>query len=607
MPERKQTTTDLRERVAKLQSADEERRKAEEALRVSESFSSSLLLNSPNPIVVINPDTSIRYINPALVELTGFSADEVVGVSAPYPWWPEDRRDEIAMRLEEAMETGVRNVEAPFVRKDGGTFWVEMSVSPIMSGDDPKYYVSSWVDITRHKRFEEELAGERALLRTLIDNLPDLIYVKDAESRFITGNTAVAHLMGGMRPEDLVGKADADFYPRELASKFRADEEAVMRSGEPLINRIENVIGADGETRWFSTSKVPVRDGDGKVTGIVGVGRDITERKDAEDALAAERLLLRTLIDNLPDRIYVKDTEGRFITANKACAQLMGVESPLELVGKTDLEFHPGELAGKYRADEEELMRAGRPMIGREEEVLGPGGEVRWLSTTQVPLRNADGEVIGLVGLGRDITEQKVLEEALKETNAELKLKTMTDALTGAFSRRFLEHDLPILYDAYARSGGPIAVAMFDLDNLKKINDTHGHDVGDEALRTFVATAQQHLRRKTDMLIRYGGDEFMLVFFAIGRAGPEAPPADVTAEEYCNMLLDKMREVDIPVSTPGAEPVRLTFSAGVAGLEGREPLDAIIKRADEALYVAKSSGRNRVVRYTPDVKGDPGP
>ena len=164
MPERKKTTTDLRERVAKLQSADEERRKAEEALRVSESFSSSLLANSPNPIVVINPDTSIRYINPALVELTGFSADEVVGVSAPYPWWPEDRRDEIAMRLEEAMETGVRNVEAPFVRKDGGTFWVEMSVSPIMSGDDPKYYVSSWVDITRHKRFEEELAGYRGRL-----------------------------------------------------------------------------------------------------------------------------------------------------------------------------------------------------------------------------------------------------------------------------------------------------------------------------------------------------------------------------------------------------------------------------------------------------------
>jgi len=182
----------------------------------------------------------------------------------------------------------------------------------------------------------------------------------------------------------------------------------------------------------------------------------------------------------------------------------------------------------------------------------------------------------------------------------------MTDALTGAFSRRFLEHDLPILYDAYARSGGPIAVAMFDLDDLKQINDTHGHDVGDEALRTFVATAKQQLRRKTDMLIRYGGDEFMLVFFAIGRAGREAPPADVTAEEYCSTLLETMREMDVPTSKPDGKPLRLTFSAGVAGLEGREPLDAIIKRADEALYVAKSSGRNRVVRHTPDMKGDHG-
>jgi len=180
------------------------------------------------------------------------------------------------------------------------------------------------------------------------------------------------------------------------------------------------VIGADGETRWFSTSKVPLHDGDGNVTGIVGVGRDITERKDAEDALTAERLLLRTLIDNLPDRIYVKDTEGRFITANNACARLMGAESPLELVGKTDFEFHPEELAKGYRADEEELMRSGRPMIGREEKARGPGGETRWLSTTKAPLRNGNGDVIGLVGMGRDITERKELEEALKETNAEL-------------------------------------------------------------------------------------------------------------------------------------------------------------------------------------------
>ncbi|MHC5056418.1 MAG: sensor domain-containing diguanylate cyclase [Planctomycetota bacterium] len=602
---RKKTTTDLRERLARLQAADEERRKAVEALRASEDFSASLLANSPNPIAVINLDTSIRYVNPALVELTGFAADDVVGTKAPYPWWPEDKRDEIGRNLERAMETGVRNVEVPFAKKDGEPFWVEVSFSPIMSGGEPRCYVSSWVDITGHKRFEERLAGERALLRTLIDNLPDLIYVKDAESRFITGNIAVARLMGGAEPEDLVGKTDADFYPGELASKFRADEESVMRSGEPLISRIETAIGADGRTRWFSTTKVPLCDGDGNVTGIVGVGRDITEHKRAEDALAAERAVLRTLIDNLPDRIYVKDTESRFITANKACARLMGVESHLELVGKTDLEFHPEELAKKYRADEEEVIRTGRAMIGEEEEVRGPGGETRWLSTTKVPLRDASGEVIGLVGMGRDITERRELEEALKEMNAELELQARTDALTGALSRRFLEHDLPILYDAYARSGGPIAVAMFDLDYLKQINDAHGHDVGDEALRTFVATAQQQLRRKTDMLIRYGGDEFMLVFFAIGRAGREAPPADVTAEEYCTALLETMRGADIPGSKPGGGPVRLTFSAGVAGREGREPLDAIIKRADEALYVAKSGGRDRVVRYAPGMKGEP--
>jgi PAS domain S-box-containing protein len=137
-------------------------------------------------------------------------------------------------------------------------------------------------DVTQHKQAEETLARERSMLRTLIDNLPDVIYVKDTESRFLVANIAEAHLLGAATPEELLGKSDADYFPAELASKYRADELVILQSGQPLLNYEERTIDPAGNPKWLINSKVPVRDSQGKVIGLVGMGRDITERKQAE-------------------------------------------------------------------------------------------------------------------------------------------------------------------------------------------------------------------------------------------------------------------------------------------------------------------------------------
>jgi two-component system cell cycle sensor histidine kinase/response regulator CckA len=136
------------------------------------------------------------------------------------------------------------------------------------------------------KRAEEALAEERNLLRTVIDNLPDLIYAKDTESRLVIGNIAVARLMGATTPDEVLGKTDFDFYPQELAAQYYADEQRIIRSGQPLVSgeepRIDQVTGKKG---WLSTTKVPLRDSLGKIVGLVGIGRDITERKQLEAQL----------------------------------------------------------------------------------------------------------------------------------------------------------------------------------------------------------------------------------------------------------------------------------------------------------------------------------
>ncbi len=135
------------------------------------------------------------------------------------------------------------------------------------------------------RKLYEMLAQERDLLRTLIDNMPDFIYVKDAASRFLIANVAVAQVMGAKTPADLLGKTDHDFYPPELADRYLADEREVLTRGEPLIGREEPVRDAAGNLRWISTTKVPLRDEEGKVIGLVGIGRDITDKKKAEAAL----------------------------------------------------------------------------------------------------------------------------------------------------------------------------------------------------------------------------------------------------------------------------------------------------------------------------------
>ncbi|MGA8234568.1 MAG: response regulator, partial [Candidatus Acidiferrales bacterium] len=145
--------------------------------------------------------------------------------------------------------------------------------------------VWSFRDVTERKRAEETLSGERRLLRTLIDNMPDYIYVKDRGSRFVLANRAVAGLVGVQNPNDLLGKTDYDYFPQDFAAVFFSDEQAIIQSGQPMVNREERAVDAEGNAKWLLTSKVPWRDPHGQTIGIIGIGRDITQHKRAGDVL----------------------------------------------------------------------------------------------------------------------------------------------------------------------------------------------------------------------------------------------------------------------------------------------------------------------------------
>jgi PAS domain S-box-containing protein len=265
-------------------------------------------------------------------------------------------------------------------------------------------------DLTAQKKMEVALTKERNLFRTLIDHIPDVIYVKDTACRKTISNKEDVRLMGGHSESEVLGKTDFDFYHADAAAKFFATDQSVIQTGRPVLNNEECIKDQDGNNRWLLTSKLPLRDEHGTIIGLVGVGRDITQQKKAQEVLQLERNLLRTLIDNLPDYIYVKDAQGRFVVANMAVAHQLGVALPGDLIGKSDFDFFPRELAERYLADEQAiLLQSVQGIYSHEGPTIDASKEEknRWVSTTKVTLHDAQGNIVGFVGLGRDITEKK--------------------------------------------------------------------------------------------------------------------------------------------------------------------------------------------------------
>jgi PAS domain S-box-containing protein len=318
-------------------------------------------------------------------------------------------------------EGRVTDFECSILNKKGE---VRICITSLRLYRDTGILEGSIQDITERKQAEEALANERNLLRSLIDHVPVYIYVKDTQGRFLTANPALARLMASATPDELLGKTDFDFYPQELAAKYHADEQAIFQSGQSVLELEELIVDTAGNERWVSTTKVALRDAQGKIIGLVGMSRDITERKRAEEAVAKQHNLLLTLINNIPDVIYAKDNEGRKIISNTADWQASGGKGMEDVLGKTDFDSYPAELATQFWIDDKLVLDSGEPIINREEPGRDSQGNLKWILTTKVPLRDVNSQVVvGLVGIGHDITKRKQAEAELHDS--EIRYRTL--------------------------------------------------------------------------------------------------------------------------------------------------------------------------------------
>jgi two-component system sensor histidine kinase/response regulator len=301
--------------------------------------------------------------------------------------------------------------------------------------EDP-FLLVSVIDNTERKGVERMAEEERNLLLTLINNIPDIFFLKDRAGRFRLVNSAFVELIGAAGPDELVGKSDLDVFPRAIAEAYRADDRLLMESSQRGIEREEKTQSARGEPRWLLTTKVPLVENDGSVTGILGIGRDITAKKRAEEALVRERALLSVLMENIPDRIYFKDGQSRFILMNRSHAKVFGLKDPGEAIGKTDLDYFTRESARVKYDDEQRIMLTGHPIVDLEERETWADRPDTWVSTTKMPLRDEAGNIIGTFGISRDITERRHVEE--RNIRLAALVESSTDAIVGLDLQRIV-------------------------------------------------------------------------------------------------------------------------------------------------------------------------
>jgi diguanylate cyclase (GGDEF)-like protein/PAS domain S-box-containing protein len=430
------------------------------------------------------------------------------------------------------------------------------------------------------------LSAERDLLTAALAETPDLHYIKDRQSRFAAVNNSVARFHGFDRPEDMVGKTDFDIVTSDQAQVWFASEQAIMAEDAQLLDVEEMFADEDGREHWFSTSKVPLHDADGRVIGLAGVTRDVTADKRLRRELVENRDTLSYALTEMSDGLAMFDADGRLAFCNEQYRAYFPFTGHLRQPGVHLRDIllavvMTGEQITAPQRDADawiETILANLQIESEEEINLSDG---RWLQVRTRPTSAGHSMVVVT-----DVTRLKLAELTLHTTTNQLKHLVVTDGLTELLNRRAFDEALEVEIRRSARAREPLSLLMVDVDHFKFYNDQYGHLAGDECLRAVSQYLKASLKRPADLAARYGGEEFAAIL----------PSTD---EEGAYMVAEGFRRALAEARLPHGASERgyVTASVGVATYMPdnlyRDALE-LVRTADEALYSAKAAGRDRV-------------
>ncbi|MEI8084725.1 MAG: PAS domain S-box protein [Paludibacter sp.] len=417
-----------------------EKYESEESQKISDKRYSDLLNHLEAGVVVHGPDTAIFSSNPRASELLGLTEMQMFGKMAMHPDWKFLAPNSSHLALEDYPVNLIARTKKPIIDYVIGInrpvtndlVWVMVNGFPMLNPTgEISEIIISFIDITQRTITDEALIKSREDFKELYDNAPIGYHELDNEGRIIRINQTELKMLGYTENE-VLGQYGWEFLEdKELSqNRIQGKLDGTINHGDSVERQF---LRKDGTKLIFLSNDKILKDQNDIIIGIRTTVQDITKRKYAEEALENEKHLLRTLIDNMPDAIYTKDLESRKTLANKADVKNLGANLELEVLGKTDFDIFPKKMAEGFFDDDQSVLKKGEPILNREEYLMDDNGEKRWLLTSKLPLFNNNHQVIGLVGIGRDITIRRKAELALRKSESFLK-ETQMIAKVGSYS-----------------------------------------------------------------------------------------------------------------------------------------------------------------------------
>lgn len=421
------------------------------------------------------------------------------------------------------------------------------------------------------------LLAELHALRTALESTGAYIFSKDLQGRYTYVSDKGAALVGHPVHE-VIGQTDQAFYPPDMYQAVRQMDMQVMQDGQVLTVEERNRLGPSAEERTFKSFKVPMRDANGSIIGLCGIATEITAERELEASLDEQRQLLDTVLNNVDACIYMKTRERRYLYVNRKTAELYG-RAAEDIIGKHESEVMGVSMDNATRDLDEKTFATQTKQAGEETVQLRDGGEAYYWSI-KVPLGHL-GKPDQLIGFSTDITELRLLRQDLER-------QAYFDGLTGVSTRRHFFAEAKRIMAEAQRYAQPLSLIAVDLDYFKNINDSYGHAAGDAVLECFANYCKSTIR-EADLMGRIGGEEFAILL-------PNTASSE--AAQLAERLRKGISQLAVSVADV-SEPLRFTASFGVVGRLASKSADAqdiqaMIQRADQALYQAKDSGRNRV-------------
>lgn len=496
---------------------------------------------------------------------------------------PDDREQVVALYRSVSEHGSPRALEYRALAADGRVVWVRNAVRAVWDGRGRVQRLRGlMLDVTEQKQAEAERRDFSEKMRVLMEAMPDAVYFKDGSGRWLLVNSAGLRLFE-LEGVPYQGKTEHElaevrpFYREALLGCVQTDERA-WQQGTTSVNE-ESVRRPDGTTVTLETIKVPLFHADGSRKGLVVVGRDITERKKAEET----RRQLAAILEATTDLVATTDVQGRVLYLNTAGRRMLGIP-PDDDVSRLHLRDIHSRWAREVIMDLGVRAAARDGVWHGETALVSADGQEIPVSEVILAHRSADGRIEFFSTVARDISERKRYER-------QIVYLAERDPLTDLFNRRRFQEELRRELARARRYGTRGALLFLDLDDFKEVNDSLGHAAGDRLLRNVAGLLRRRLRQ-TDTLARLGGDEFAILL-----PHTDGPRAQVVARQILEAVSQHTFRVD-------RHPVRITLSIGVALYPDHgTTAERLLASADLAMYQAKEDGRNGVFVYS---RGGPG-